>query len=70
MVEESGAGASCLPEDPVALAELITNMKNRSPEQLLAMGAAARKYFDEHFEMNSQVERLVTILKTHGNGES
>lgn len=70
VVEESGAGESCLPEDPVALAELITNLKNRSPEQLIAMGAAARKYFDEHFEMNSQVERLVTILRTHGKGES
>lgn len=70
VVQEAAAGEACLPEDPAALAALITDMKNRTPEELSAMGLAGKKYFDEHFEMSSQAVRLVEILGSHGKGRS
>ncbi|MCY1543608.1 hypothetical protein D9M68_794330 [compost metagenome] len=64
VAKEAGAGETCEPDDPAALAELICAMKNRPAAELQAMGAAGRAYFNEHFEMSSQVTRLVEILDT------
>lgn len=64
VVMESGAGRVCQPEDSSALAELIYTMKNLPAVDLQAMGEAGKTYFYEHFEMHSQVTRLVEILDT------
>jgi len=61
---EAGAGRACHPEDPAALAALICTMKSLPAAELQAMGKAGRAYFYEHFEMASQVTRLVEILDT------
>ncbi len=64
VVIEAGAGRACEPEDPAALAALIYTMKNLPAAELQAMGEAGKAYFYEHFEMRSQVTRLVEILDT------
>lgn len=68
VVAEAGAGEACEPEDPAALAALIRSMQSRPAAELHAMGLAGKAYFNEHFEMNSQVTRLVEILETQGKG--
>jgi glycosyltransferase involved in cell wall biosynthesis len=61
---EAGAGRVCDPGDPTALAALIRTMKGLPTAELQAMGQAGKEYFHEHFEMSSQVTRLVEILDT------
>ena len=68
VVAEAGAGEACQPDDPTALAALIRSMKSRPAAELHAMGLAGKAYFNEHFEMSSQVRRLVEILETQGKG--
>lgn len=64
VVIEAAAGRACEPENPAALAALIYTMKNLPAAELQAMGEAGKAYFYEHFEMSSQVTRLVEILDT------
>ncbi len=64
VVMEAGAGRACEPEDPGALVALICTMKSLPAAELQAMGKAGKAYFYEHFEMGSQVTRLVQILDT------
>ena len=61
---EAGAGKACEPGDPALLAALISTMKRLPAAELQAMGRAGQIYFHEHFEMSSQVTRLVEILDT------
>lgn len=68
VVVEAGAGEACEPDDPAALAALIRSMKSRSAAELQAMGCAGKAYFNEHFEMSSQVTRLVEILEARSKG--
>lgn len=68
VVAEAGAGEACGPDDPTALAGLIRSMKSRPVAELHAMGLAGKAYFNEHFEMSSQVTRLVEILEAQGKG--
>ncbi len=69
VVAEAGAGEACKPEDATALAALIRSMKGRPAAELQAMGLAGKAYFNEHFEMSSQVARLVEILETQSKGQ-
>ncbi|MDA8486167.1 glycosyltransferase family 4 protein [Pseudomonas resinovorans] len=70
VVAEAGAGEACEPEDPAALAALIRSMKGRPAAELQAMGLAGKAYFNEHFEMSSQVRRLVEILEARAKGQN
>lgn len=62
IIAEAGAGEACAPEDPHALAELIRRFSRLPAARRDAMGTAGRAYFDHHFEMRPQVERLADIL--------
>jgi glycosyltransferase involved in cell wall biosynthesis len=62
IIQESGAGFSCMAEDTSALADNIRKLYHSTPEQRAEMGARGYKYFKEHFEMESQIRRLVEIL--------
>lgn len=64
VVMEAEAGRVCEPDDPAALTALIHTMKGLPAAELQAMGRAGKAYFYEHFEMRSQVTRLVEILDT------
>lgn len=65
VITEAGAGESCSPGNPTALATLICSMEKRPTAELHAMGLAGKAYFNENFEMSSQVARLVKILEAH-----
>jgi glycosyltransferase involved in cell wall biosynthesis len=64
VVLEAGAGRVCEPDNPAALAALICTMKTLPVTELKAMGRAGKAYFHKHFEMSSQVTRLVEVLDT------
>jgi glycosyltransferase involved in cell wall biosynthesis len=62
VIQESGAGVTCMPDDGQALANSILMMKSSSPDQLEEMGKAGRVYFNEHYDMDNQTDRLIEIL--------
>ena len=63
VVTEAGAGLTCAPEDPVALANCIKTLFHLPEEARAQMGDAGKRYFADQFEMSSQAGRLVEILQ-------
>lgn len=64
VIDESGAGLTCQPGNGQALADAILTLKSSSAEQLKAMGNAGRDYFNEHYDMDNQTDRLIEILNS------
>jgi glycosyltransferase involved in cell wall biosynthesis len=62
IIKESGAGITCAPENPAALAEAIGHCMALSPAVRRKMGVSGKKHFIEHYEMNRQVKKLSTML--------
>lgn len=62
VIEEAGAGKACEPESATALVETILALMSLSPAEREQMGSAGQIYFNEHFDMDRQAERLVEIL--------
>lgn len=63
VVCEAGAGLVSPAEQALPLVSNIRTMKAMTAEERDVMARAGRKYFEAHFEMNSQVTRLVELLK-------
>ncbi|MBV1952386.1 MAG: hypothetical protein KUG64_09385, partial [Cycloclasticus sp.] len=63
VIETAGAGLTCSAEDVAGLAACIEKMIAMPAVERENFGLAGRKYFLEHFEMNSQCENLVEILE-------
>lgn len=68
VVTEAGAGKACEPENAEALVSSILAIKAMSPAEREEVGAAGRRYFNEHFDMDHQVVRLVEILESRAMG--
>lgn len=62
VIEEAGAGKTCEPESARSLADSILSLMSLSPSEREEMGSAGQRYFNEHFDMDRQAERLVEIL--------
>jgi len=62
VIRESGAGLTSAAEDAPALAAQVRALFAMAPAQRARMGAAGRRYFLEHFDMDRQTQRLVEIL--------
>jgi glycosyltransferase involved in cell wall biosynthesis len=63
VIFEAGAGYSSPAEQVLPLVENIRSMKALSESERNIMGLSGKAYFNKHFEMNSQVARLVELLK-------
>lgn len=63
IVEESGAGLTCLAEDAEALAIAIKTLYEMDDASRREMGDRGRAYFNEHFEMKRQSQQLIEILE-------
>jgi colanic acid biosynthesis glycosyl transferase WcaI len=63
VVIEAGAGMTCPPEDPEALADAVIQMKDLTMSDCLLMGQKARQYYVEEFELASIADRLEARLK-------
>lgn len=63
VVCEAGAGMVSPAEQVAPLVANIRHMKALATAEREAMGQAGKAYFDIHFEMRSQVARLVELLK-------
>lgn len=63
IVDEAGAGLICPAEDAGALAHCIETFYAMTETEREAMGKAGRRYFLEHFEMQTQTRKLIEILQ-------
>lgn len=63
VVCEAGAGMASPAEQVAPLVANIRRMKALAAIERETMGQAGRAYFDAHFEMHSQVTRLVELLE-------
>lgn len=67
VIEEAGAGKTCEPESANALVESILALMSLSPAEREQMGSAGQSYFNEHFDIDRQTERLVEILASRAD---
>lgn len=67
VIEEAGAGKTCEPESANALVGTILALMSLSPAERQQMGSAGQSYFNEHFDMDRQTERLVEILASRAD---
>lgn len=63
VVYEAEAGLTSPAEQVLPLVDNIRRMKTLESSDRARMGEAGRAYFDAHFEMDSQVTRLVELLQ-------
>jgi glycosyltransferase involved in cell wall biosynthesis len=58
VIEESGAGITCAPEDPQALAMAVRRLAGMAAAEHAAMGERGREYYVRHFEPAMLADRL------------
>ena len=63
IVEESGAGLTCQPEDPDALAQSVLKVYYMQDSDRRAMGLKGREYFMNNFERSMLLGQLENIIK-------
>ncbi|WP_447922496.1 glycosyltransferase family 4 protein [Achromobacter aegrifaciens] len=67
VIRASGGGLVCAAEDVEGLRDCIERMYAMSVSNRDALGAAGRRFYLEHFEINRQARRLVSILSENLN---
>lgn len=63
VVNEAGAGLTCHAENSQGLQHCIETLYAMTDEERDKLGQAGRAYFMEHFEMSTQVTRLIEVLQ-------
>ncbi|MDH6235807.1 sugar transferase [Cryobacterium sp. CG_9.6] len=61
IIEESGAGVTCDPGNPAALADAVRTLHHLGQEERDAMGRAGHAYYREHLAVSSGSARFVTV---------
>lgn len=62
VVEEAGAGVACPAGDAGALARAVSHLADMSKSEQDALGAAATRYYEQHFEPRMLSRRLVDMF--------
>jgi len=68
VIQESGAGFSCPPENPDALAKMVLKMYHMDERERHSIGLKGRRYFENNFEREMLLEQLNKILKDAEGG--
>ena len=62
VIEESGAGITCQPADPDALAQSVLKVYHIQDSERREMGLKGRKYFENNFERGKLLDQLDRII--------
>ena len=62
-VAESGAGISCAPEDPAAIAAAVRELGDRTAEQRRLLGQCGHQYVAENYDYAKLGRRFLEIMK-------
>jgi glycosyltransferase involved in cell wall biosynthesis len=63
LVEQSGGGLTCPPEDPVALAEAVGRLRATPRPERDAMGRKGRAFYDRHLSSAVGVEKFERVFE-------
>lgn len=63
VINSAKAGISCQAEDPDSLVCSIQKLYRMSDSERMELALNGGRYFEEHFEMSKQAERLVELLE-------
>jgi glycosyltransferase involved in cell wall biosynthesis len=63
LVERSGGGVTCPPEDPPALADAVRRLRAMEPSQREAMGDRGRQFYDGQLSLRSGVEKFERVFE-------
>jgi glycosyltransferase involved in cell wall biosynthesis len=63
VIRESGAGLTCPPGDPIALADTVVRLASTSAAEREAMGRRGRAYYADHFDRDRLLLRLEAWLR-------
>ena len=69
IIEESGAGLTCLPEDPAALAEKVLEVYHMEESKRRAMGMRGWAYFERNFSRERLLRRFDEIVHNLKGGK-
>ncbi|MCI5145655.1 MAG: glycosyltransferase WbuB [Candidatus Electrothrix sp. AR3] len=64
LVEQAGAGYSCRPEDPRALADCVKNLVNMSSEERIILGENGKKFYEREMSFVHGVDKFELIFKS------
>jgi len=62
VIEQAGAGLTCAPQDPAALADAVRRMADEAPATREAFGLMARRHYHEHFSEQVVGDDLSNLL--------
>ncbi len=68
IIDEAKAGITCSAEDPVSLAKAVITLYEAAPDKREQMGRQGRRYFEEHFEREKLLDRLIMMMTELLNG--
>ncbi|WP_318514000.1 glycosyltransferase family 4 protein [Photobacterium leiognathi] len=63
LVQESGAGVICTPNDPSELAEAISGLVSLSNEERLLMGKKAKEFYYKNLSLENGVQKFIKIFE-------
>jgi glycosyltransferase involved in cell wall biosynthesis len=63
LLGQSGAAILAPPEQPEALAEAIGTFADMPPERRDAMGAAGRRFYEEHLSFDQAIDKTLAVLE-------
>ncbi len=63
IIEEAGAGVTCRPEDPDALAQSVLKVYHMQYNERKAMGFKGREYFEKNFERGMLLDHLERMIQ-------
>lgn len=64
-IDISGAGISCIPENPKKLAEIAISMYNMTDDKRISMQENALSYFEENYKKEKLMDLLEEVIKQH-----
>ena len=62
LMNDSGAGLVCEPENPQAIAGALAHLSAMPPSELAALGTAGRRYYDQKISLSAGVSRFEAIF--------
>jgi glycosyltransferase involved in cell wall biosynthesis len=63
LIEETGAGLTCPPEDPAAMAAAVLRLRAMPPAELGRFGAAGRAAFERDYRQELLLDRYEALLR-------
>lgn len=63
VLNKAGAGLTCVPGDPQALAKAVLELHEMTPEERDALGMNGQRYFMANFHLPDRIAELITHIK-------